>query len=376
MSPDLPERLHEHLVELLHQQPEMMSSKTPAGITRFWGASLGWPKWLLDGTSIAAPGSLTNWITLADDLRIITNLLDHLGEDRLLSMMLEWPRYPGLAAVLAMPDLKSAILAQSDAINSNNIHLSVSIESNKSAGLVSIFINPMLGPFLPIFEQVVLLLYFLMVRTFVGMASNGKSDLSEISIGQAHPGQTIKQLLPCKIREVTGRAWISIPAKLLSVRSPDFSAHHKTVPDTECQRNSVSAPRHKLPETESIADYIRTVLSESGRAPQLADIAHLHGLSERSLARVLVNSGTSFRKILEDSRKQLAQELLLFSDLPVQEVAKRLGYSESSAFLRFFSQQFLAPPARWRKQREAEILRRQGGTTSKELGQPGQQERK
>jgi len=96
-------------------------------------------------------------------------------------------------------------------------------------------------------------------------------------------------------------------------------------------------------------------MTDFGRVPQLVDIARLHDLSERTLARNLANSGTSFRELLDQTRMELGKELLLHSDLPVHGVAERLGYSEASAFVRSFNRQFSVSPAKWRKGQRPEF---------------------
>ncbi|MGQ7830990.1 helix-turn-helix transcriptional regulator [Altererythrobacter sp. Z27] len=331
----------------------MASSKVPAGITRFWGSSLGWPAWIFEGTSFAGPQSLTRKITLIDDLKLLANLLHHVGEARLVEMMLDWPRYPGEAIVLAAPDLKAAIWSRSDSIDLQNAPISVSVRSERDADVVEVSLHPELGPFRPIYEQVVLVLYFLIARSFIGMTHTSKSDLSEISIRQVHSGPIIAELLPCKVVQASSEASMAIPARLLSHSNPDFDPATWTMPVGPRQR--VPRTRRRQVDAKALADAISTSLTELGRVPQLADLARMHELSERTLARNLANSGTSFRELLDQARMDLGKELLLQSDLPVHGVAERLGYSEASAFVRSFNRQFNVSPAKWRNGQRPEF---------------------
>ena len=66
--------------------------------------------------------------------------------------------------------------------------------------------------------------------------------------------------------------------------------------------------------------------------PNLATTARLLGRSERSLRRDLKDRGTSFRQLVDAVRLDRARRLL--AELPADEVAQRLGYSELSAFRR------------------------------------------
>lgn len=355
MLSDRRKSFQECIEALVREHPHMASSKVPAGITRFWGSSLGWPSWIFEGTSFAGPQSLTRKIALIDDLRLLANLLHHVGEPRLVEMMLEWPRYPGEAIVLAAPDLKAAIWSRSDSIDLQNAPISVSVRSERDADVVEVSLHPELGPFRPIYEQVVLVLYFLIVRSFIGMTHTSASDLSEISIRQVHSGPIIAELLPCKVVQASSEASMAIPARLLSHSNPDFDPATWTMPVGPRPRGILPRTRRRPVDAKTIADAIRTSMTDFGRVPQLVDIARLHDLSERTLARNLANSGTSFRELLDQTRMELGKELLLHSDLPVHGVAERLGYSEASAFVRSFNRQFSVSPAKWRKGQRPEF---------------------
>src|SRR5699024_10779278 len=72
-------------------------------------------------------------------------------------------------------------------------------------------------------------------------------------------------------------------------------------------------------------DLLLTRLSDP---PDAAEVAASMNLSLRTLQRRLAADGTSIRRLLDEVREQLAEELLLLDDLPVAEVAHRLGYVE------------------------------------------------
>jgi AraC-like DNA-binding protein len=72
-----------------------------------------------------------------------------------------------------------------------------------------------------------------------------------------------------------------------------------------------------------------------GRASSKA-VSRTLGLSERTLSRRLHASGTSFRRILDDVRRDLAMSLLADRAAGTAEIAFVLGYSEAAAFHRSF----------------------------------------
>jgi AraC-like DNA-binding protein len=67
-----------------------------------------------------------------------------------------------------------------------------------------------------------------------------------------------------------------------------------------------------------------------------ASMARALNLSLRSLQRKLNERGVTFRKVLEDTRRQLAQQYLQDSTLSVSEIAYLLGFAEVSSFSRAF----------------------------------------
>jgi len=65
-------------------------------------------------------------------------------------------------------------------------------------------------------------------------------------------------------------------------------------------------------------------------------IARALNLSLRSMQRKLKAQGMSFRKLLDDTRRQLAEQYLKDSTLSVSEIAYLLGFAEVSSFSRAF----------------------------------------
>jgi AraC-like DNA-binding protein len=65
---------------------------------------------------------------------------------------------------------------------------------------------------------------------------------------------------------------------------------------------------------------------------RIAEIARRLGVSPRTLGRRLASEGTSFSRVLESLRFDLAEHYLREPNLPISEVAWLLGYRETSAF--------------------------------------------
>lgn len=78
------------------------------------------------------------------------------------------------------------------------------------------------------------------------------------------------------------------------------------------------------------------------------ELAGQLALHRRTLNRRLQARGTTYRRILDGVRFELACELLADGTLSVAEISSRLGYAETSAFSRAFRRWSGTSPARWR----------------------------
>lgn len=74
-------------------------------------------------------------------------------------------------------------------------------------------------------------------------------------------------------------------------------------------------------------------------------------MSTRTLRRHLDASGTSYRALLDEVRRALAEEMLTATPLSVSDVAIRLGYAEASTFIYAFKRWTGTTPASYRRER-------------------------
>jgi AraC-like DNA-binding protein len=84
---------------------------------------------------------------------------------------------------------------------------------------------------------------------------------------------------------------------------------------------------------------------ESGGFPTLPDVAAELDVHPRTLRRQLAEEGTSFRALLNQARSTLAVDLLCNVGLTVEEVSKRLGYTDTSTFCHAFKRWHGVPPS-------------------------------
>jgi AraC-like DNA-binding protein len=100
-----------------------------------------------------------------------------------------------------------------------------------------------------------------------------------------------------------------------------------------------------------VAELVRRQLPNSGG--QVARISAILGLHPKTLQRRLREENTTFQRIADEVRQALAQEYLVFSVLPLPEVAALVGYSGETAFIVACRRWFGVTPKRYR----AEFMR-------------------
>jgi AraC-like DNA-binding protein len=95
---------------------------------------------------------------------------------------------------------------------------------------------------------------------------------------------------------------------------------------------------------------VRSVIMRclSDGKPQRATVAHMLGMSERTLQRRLEVEGASFRQLLDDTHKELAQQYIERDDLSFADVAYILGFNEQSSFFRAARRWFGTTPQQYR----------------------------
>ena len=82
-----------------------------------------------------------------------------------------------------------------------------------------------------------------------------------------------------------------------------------------------------------------------GQAPDLAALARLLGVSDRTLKRRLQQEGSSFRALAQAARHARAQALLEAGHLSLTEIAAELGFADLSSFSQAFKRWSGAAPS-------------------------------
>ena len=168
-------------------------------------------------------------------------------------------------------------------------------------------------------------------------------DSLEVTYLEPEYAERHRQLFGCPVyfgRErncaKVARHWLSVP---VTTHSPALAAQLVELLDQQAQAGVV--PRS--------SNAVEQLLFRSGRAKlTISQVADALQLSVRTLRRRLSEDGTSFRKLIERTRMQVAQKLLQERGMTVAAVAERLGFSDAQTFRRAFKRWLGQVPSKMR----------------------------
>nr|WP_133169934.1 AraC family transcriptional regulator [Shimia abyssi] len=111
-------------------------------------------------------------------------------------------------------------------------------------------------------------------------------------------------------------------------------------------KNGLSAPENFC-QIETLKQLIRPYLLTA--PPPIDLLADMVDSSARSFQRWLLANGTSYRKLVNETRGEMAKEMLADEDMSLIQVAMYLGYENQSNFGRSFKKTTGVSPAMYRK---------------------------
>lgn len=120
-----------------------------------------------------------------------------------------------------------------------------------------------------------------------------------------------------------------------------------------CERRSMEGQ-----ETTDLVQFVRTMILSDLSATDMTieRAAREFGMSPRVFQRRLAENGTTFQELYDQTRKDMAQELLANTALPISEIAIRLGFSATGNFTRAAKRWFGVPPNTWRRASQEDLV--------------------
>ena len=176
-----------------------------------------------------------------------------------------------------------------------------------------------------------------LLSTFLAAAlflSNTGFQFSEIRLSYPAPGHRAlyREMFQCPVWFGQDRDQFLVTSDLAD--QPTSLGHPQMAVFCRQHCESVLA---RLQGSDELIDSIRaTIMASIGRFPRLADVAARLAMSPRTLRRHLLARRLGFQQILDEVRTELAKECLADTTLTVDQVAARVGFTETAAFRRAF----------------------------------------
>lgn len=90
------------------------------------------------------------------------------------------------------------------------------------------------------------------------------------------------------------------------------------------------------------------LLGALGLSASLEEVSEALSIAPRALRRKLEEEGTSYRQLVEEARRQLAEQLLRSTEMKLDEIAVHLGYADTASFTRAFRRWHGCAPGQYR----------------------------
>lgn len=102
---------------------------------------------------------------------------------------------------------------------------------------------------------------------------------------------------------------------------------------------------------DSFVELVRRAIQDrlTGQRPSIEVVARALHMSSRTLQRRLQEGGSSFQRVLDEARHQMARYYLSNSALELNEAAYLLGFQDPNSFGRAFRSWEGVPPGDWRE---------------------------
>ncbi|MFP5429408.1 MAG: AraC family transcriptional regulator [Gammaproteobacteria bacterium] len=183
-------------------------------------------------------------------------------------------------------------------------------------------------------------------------------DLSPLAVRFEHDPPADRSLLKHFQHIFRCPVYFNQPMSAIVI-SPQLFEHPLRQPDVnlrETLEQHAQATLAALKEKYSLSDQVRSLLRATlaDASPRKEFVAEQMGMNVRTLHRKLAEENQSYQQILDDLRSELARKYLLQSALSVEDIARKLGFTESRSFIRYFKGYTGMTPGEFRQSRQAD----------------------
>ena len=154
----------------------------------------------------------------------------------------------------------------------------------------------------------------------------------EFSLPAPEYAATYDDVFDCPVTFAAGRDRVCFGVENLALALPRADALSAQICDELC----ANMLKEMAVASGPARDVRDVILRTPGDFPSLTDVASQLYTTPRTLRRKLAEQGTSYQQILNDVRKRLAIKFLRETQLSMDEIAERVGFSDSRNFRQAF----------------------------------------
>lgn len=321
------------------------------GATSQFGEWLGWPDWFKQNTTVESELGLPAHISLADDLILIANIVDHGKSRQILSRLTDDFRIPGapitVPALYNAPTLLDALEFFVRTAAFGSPFLKVDFRRDDEKFSINIGSDLPRGEMRDFCASAMLSIAYRFVSFFV------IDDVDDIKLSmepsKSNSTTSVFEKLPCQILlnanfyALYGKAhWLRLENSRTDKAFWNFALERMSVAEREGNKSDL---------VRRIRSAVCQTMESEGRVPRLKQIAASEGISERTLVRALALQGIRFQQILEEERRIKAAALIGDSAHSLAEIARMLGFTDMSSFGRSYRHWFGLTPGQARMRR-------------------------
>lgn len=309
--------------------------------TLLWGTSLP--------TSILLPGDETH-INVRQQMSILENAQDIMGSDEFgveFGRQLHPSSHGPLGyLVLSSPNLKTALESFSEYLPMRLPFSKVAI--NKDVDWIYCSLELIIEATEPVKQILHECFAFIMqevIESVLGRPLN--EGLIRLQLSKPNYAEKYKAYLHSPILFDQKTSVFQVPLSLANAPNAAGDSDSYALAQLQCRELQNQIPYKKVSTTDNVR---RLLLASPLGSLGENDIAKSLYISKRTLARRLAAEGTSYRKINETLKSELAIRHLRDKSLSVDSISLILGYSDSAAFRKAFRRWYHKTPSEYREE--------------------------
>lgn len=319
----------------------------PSALVQF-GDWLKWPAWLKNGTMLEDGPGFPERISVAEDLVISANIVDHGHAVSLVAKLTNSFRMPGAyvvaPALYNAPTLRDALLLAQRSAEATTPYVRLPISENDTRFSLTLHCDMDHGELREFISIVIFCVFHRVVAFHLPDAAEAVAFnlpvRSDGRFGEFLCAYPAKMHFDAKDFSIEGESdWLNTSNRHADLAFWNFALERV---------NQFERSFGQADIVDRIRTAIRSAMQIEGRVPRLKQMAASEQISERTLVRMLSANGTSFHKIVEEERRFKASELIGNTSLSLAEIAKLLGFSDMSSFGRSFRQWYGMTPGQAR----------------------------